>query len=711
MNMTLSKYINRELSWLEFNQRVLEQARTLSNPLLERVKFLAITASNLDEFFMVRVGGLHSEVTAGRDKPEFSGMTASQQLEAIRQRVKVMNGDQSECLLSELEPALNEAGIQRLSESELSENQREYLKLLFAQEIEATVAPIAVTGADDFPFLRGARLCLCVRLQSGDQKLVSKPVDEADNGERFALIPMSNSIPRMISLPTDSGYQYMLVEDVVALHLAQMFPSETVLDSAPFRVTRNADVSLDEDGDRDFLVEMQQMLETRTHADCVRLEICQTAGPEIREFLLNANEAELKSLYEIDGPLDLSAFFAIAGLPKFRNLKNERWEPHPSPDFDLEDDMFDVISSGDRIISHPYQSYDPVVRFVQSAADDPAVIAIKQTLYRTARDSKIVNALVDAAESGKHVTAIVELKARFDEARNIKWAQRLERAGVDVIYGVRGLKTHAKMCVVVRREAGGIKRYMHYGTGNYNESTASLYCDISFFTCDPQLGMDVIHAFNAVTGLSVPQTLQKLCLSPVNLRERLMDAIQLEIDHAQKDMPSMITLKCNSLTDQEIIDALYEASNAGVKIRLNIRGICCLRPGVKGLSENIQVISVVDRFLEHARVYHFHQGGEQLVMIASADLMSRNLDRRVELMVPLDNGDCKARMLKILSTYFEDNVSAWELDCEGNFTRRSPNDQPEFRSQWSLYQESNEVFVAHTNPRTTVFQPHRGEAS
>ena len=704
--MKQSNYINRELSWLEFNQRVLEQASNPIVPILERTKFLAITASNLDEFFMVRVGSLQNSVKAGGTKPGIAGLSPLEQMEMIRSRVQKMNADQSDCLLQQLEPEQEKNGIIRRQVEELSAPQRKHLDKLFENEVKAAIAPIAVTGANDFPFLRGARLCVCVRIAAGNSLVPS----ENEGEDCFALIPMSNAISRMIALPAASGYEYILIEDVVSIYLSDIFPNRKVLDFAPFRVTRSADISLDEDGDRDLLAETQVMLDRRLAGDCVRLEIERSAGPEIRDFLLTANDAELDALYEIDGPLDLSAFFAIASLPKFQHLKDEPWPQHPSPDFDLEDDMFQVISAGDRLLCHPYQSYDPVVQFVQAAADDPNVIAIKQTLYRTARDSKIVNALADAAENGKHVTAIVELKARFDEARNIKWAQRMERAGVDVIYGVRGLKTHAKMCVVVRREAGGIKRYMHFGTGNYNESTAGLYSDISLFTCDPQLGVDIIHAFNAVTGLSVPLPMEKLSLAPVDLRESLVDAIRIETENAKNGKHTFIRAKCNSLVDKEVIDALYEASQAGVKVELNVRGICCMRPGVPGLSENIRVVSVVDRFLEHARVYHFHHGGDELIMIASADIMPRNLDRRVELMVPLDNGPCKDRLIKIVETYFQDNVSSWELNSDTTFTRLTPGTDQPFRAQMALYNESDEFYAAHNNPKTTVFQAHRGEA-
>ncbi len=715
VEMKQSNYINRELSWLEFNQRVLEQSTNPIVPILERMKFVAITASNLDEFFMVRVGSLQNSVKTGRTKPGIAGISPASQMELIRTRVQQMNADQADCLLNQIEPEMEKSGIKRRKVEELSTPQREHLGQLFEKEIVTAIAPIAVSGAHDFPFLRGARLCVCVRLAAGNS-LVPNLGEQAEGsndseGDCFALIPMSNAIPRMIALPTDSGYEYILVEDVVSMYFDQLFPNRTVLDFAPFRVTRSADISLDEDGDRDLLAETQVMLDRRLAGDCVRLEIDKSAGPEIRDFLLSANNAEMDALYEIEGPLDLSAFFAIASLPKFQHLKDEPWPQHPSPDFDIEDDMFEVISNGDRLLCHPYQSYDPVVQFVQTAADDPNVIAIKQTLYRTARDSKIVSALADAAENGKHVTAIVELKARFDEARNIQWAQRLERAGVDVIYGVRGLKTHAKVCVVVRREAGGIKRYMHFGTGNYNESTAGLYSDISLFTCDPQLGIDIIHAFNAVTGLSVPLPMGKLCLAPVNLRESLVEAIRIETENAKKGIPAFIRAKCNSLVDKDVIDAMYEASQAGVNVELNIRGICCMRPGVPGVSENIRVISVVDRFLEHARVYHFHRGGDDLIMMASADIMPRNLDRRVELMVPLSDGECKNRLIKIVKTYFEDNVSAWELNSDATFTRLTPGDNPPVRAQMELYNESDECYAAQNDPKTTVFQAHRGGAS
>ena len=700
-------YINRELSWLEFNQRVLDQAFNEAIPLLERIKFLAITASNLDEFFMVRVGGLNSEVHQSPDKPGIEGMIPARQLSLIRNRVQRMNASQSKCLTKELEPQLAKEGIERLSAKELSDKQKDFLTQLFTKEIEATIAPIAVTGVEDFPFLRGARLCVSVRLAGGESPFSPDAEQDVD---RFIIIPMSNAIPRVISLPSKKGYQYILVEDVVSMMLDKLFPGQEVLDVAPFRVTRSAEVSLDEDGDRDLLAEMQHMLETRVTAGCVRLEICKSAGQAIREFLLSANNAASEALYEIDGPLDLSAFFAISSLPDFPKLKDVPWPPFPSPDFALEDDMFEVIAAGDRLLCHPYQSYDPVVQFVQAAADDPNVLAIKQTLYRTARKSKIVDALVDAAENGKQVTAIVELKARFDEARNIQWARRMERAGVDVVYGVRGLKTHAKVCVVIRRENNGIKRYMHFGTGNYNESTAGMYSDISFFTCDPQLGVDIVHAFNSVTGLSVPQPLEKLSLAPINLRDSLMDSIRLEIESARKGLSSFIRGKCNSLVDRELIDAFYEASKAGVKIELNVRGICSLRPGVEGLSDNIRVISVVDRFLEHARIYHFHQSGDNNVMIASADMMPRNLDRRVELMVPLDHGQCKTRLISILESYFADNVSAWELRSDGSYRRLKPGKSTPVRSQEFLYEESNQIYAAHSNPKTTVFQAHRGDA-
>ncbi len=717
MKKAKSIYFNRELSWLSFNQRVLDQAYRESVPLLERVKFVAISASNLDEFFMVRVGGLEMVSGSASAITDLMGWTADQQLEKIRSRVQEMNAAQSKCLLEELEPRLEKHGIERINADELSDADREHLLRLFKQEALSTLSPIAVENKDEFPTLSGARLCMCVRLKNDINAKIGPPADEVESVEevaerksdRFVLLPLGRSLARFWTLPSETGYRYMLIEDVVAMFLSEFFGEQEVLEWTSLRVTRNGDVVLDEDGRADLLLGMKEMLEARRTSDCVRLELSSTASKEMTLFLQDAIDVSKNETYLIKGPLALSDYFALAGVRGFKDLKDRPWPALPSEGFEPGKDIFETIAEQDRLLYHPYESYDPVVEFIKTAARDPNVIAIKQTLYRTSRDSEIVQALEQAAANGKNVTVIVELKARFDEARNIYWARHLEDAGVDVLYGVRGLKTHAKVCLVVRREHSGIRRYMHFGTGNYNESTARLYSDASLFTCDEQLGSDAVHFFNAITGLSVPQSLVKLAAAPINLRETILELIQFEKENAERGGGGQIIAKINSLVDKEVIDALYLASQAGVKIRLNVRGICCLVPGKKGLSENIKVVSVVDRILEHARIFHFQHGGDDLVYISSADWMGRNLDRRVELMVPVESADCKSRLMKIVKSYFDDNTNAMELQPDGEYELVVKKKKKAiFRSQEHLYEEVSRVHGARTNPRTTVFEPHRG---
>ncbi len=721
MKKQTPQYFNRELSWLAFNQRVLDLAVRETTPLLERVKFLAITASNLDEFFMVRVGGLKMVDAAGTEITDVLGWTAEKQLGKIRERVLEMNSAQSRCLLEQLEPALANFEIVRVTPDNLSESQHEYLWRRFQEETLSTIAPIAIENAANFPMLSGARLCLCVRLKNNPESRLgpldgSPPVsveEAADRKvDRFVLLPLGRALSRIWAVPSELGFQYILLEDVIGMFLPEIFPTQEILEWTSLRITRNGDVEFDEDGRADLLVGMTEMLEARRTSDCVRLEISASASEPIRSFLQDCVGASAAEVYPIEGPLALSDYFELSSIPGFKELKDEPWPPQPSSDFGPDKNIFDTIAAEDRLLYHPYQSYDPVIEFIKTAAEDPGVIAIKQTLYRTSRDSEIVEALKTAAGNGKNVTAIVELKARFDEARNIYWARHLELAGVDVIYGVQGLKTHAKICIVVRREPGGIRRYMHFGTGNYNESTARLYSDASLFTCDEQIGNDAVHFFNAITGLSVPQTLDKLAAAPINLRESLLELIQIETENASRDIGGQITVKVNSLVDKQLIDALYAASQAGVKIRLNVRGICCLVPGKKNLSENIKVISVVDRFLEHARIFHFEQGGDDRVFISSADWMGRNLNRRVELMTPVQDEGCKRRLMRILKSYFDDNVSATELQSDGAYVPvLARKKKGSFRSQEHLFQEACQIHAAHTNPKTTVFQPHRAEQS
>lgn len=709
------RYFNRELSWLNFNQRVLEQAFNPANPILERVKFLAITASNLDEFFMVRVGSLSIAAESGSNQSDLAGLTAQAQLKLIRKRIQEQNQLQYGCLLDQLLPELAAHRIQRLEPNQLSARQRDYLSEYFENEVVSILAPLAVEHPQDFPVLRGARMCLCVRLAAtGTGQLRARSAAgesppgaaESTSSSRFAIIPFAGNLPRLISLPRDAGFEFVWLEDLLGMFLDRLFPDQTLLEWTPLRVIRNADFELDEEAG-DFLREMQQLISSRATSDCVRLEISENASEELRRFLQAAVQVDEQDTYYARGPLDLSALMTLVNLPQFSALREAAWPPLPAPEFAAGENVFDVLAKGDCLLLHPYQSYDPVVDLLQSAARDPKVLAIKQTLYRTARDSKIVGALIEAAEAGKHVTAVVELKARFDEQRNINWAKRMERAGVDVIYGLSGLKTHAKLCIVVRREKTGIKRYVHFGTGNYNEVTANLYSDVSLLTCDSQLALDAVHVFNAITGLSVPQTLERLSLAPVNLRENLLELIQIETTNAENGLPAEITAKLNSLVDQQMIDALYSASMAGVKIRLNIRGICCLRPGIKGLSDNIRVTSIVDRFLEHSRILSFRHGGEPRVFIGSADWMARNLDRRIELLIPIEDPQARQRLLDTLEAYFRDNVAASDMKPDGHYRKVSPRKKSDFRSQAYLYEQAQAALESVTNPRTTVFRAHR----
>lgn len=704
MSASANRYFNRELSWLEFNERVLEEALDEQLPLLERLKFLAITASNLDEFFRVRVGGLQLLSKQGITRQDASGMTPQEQLSAIGSRVRLMTEAQYACYMDDLEPRLAEEGVCRLRKADLNDAQSRLAEQVFQEEVFPALTPMAVREPDEFPLLPNLMLNVCVRLAS------SPEAAESDD-DKFAIVPVGPKLPRFISLPSDSGDAYLLLEDLLALFADRLFVGERILECVPFRITRNADVGVQEDSAADLLAEMEQVLDDRREADCVRLEIDGAASMSALAFLQNVLEVPDADVHSLPGPLDLSAWFTLADRPGVDHLKYESWTPQPSPHVPLDQKMFEVIAARDVLLYHPYESFEPVVRFIEEAAEDEDVLAIKQVLYRTSRNSRVAAALQRAAENGKHVTALVELKARFDEARNIAWARRLEQAGAQVIYGVKGLKTHAKVCLVVRREPQGIRRYVHFGTGNYNESTARIYSDASLFTVDPDLGADAVSFFNAITGYSQPQRYQKIAAAPIDLRDRLLELIRTEASRAAGGHPAEILGKVNALVDRQLIDALYEASQAGVRIQLNIRGICCLKPGVPGLSENIEVVSIVDRFLEHARLFCFHHGGDERVFISSADWMPRNLDRRVELLVPVEDPDCRQRIVQTLNTCFQDNVKGRRMLANGLHERITPAGKPPLRSQQVLFEEAREAIQSAQRQRATVFEPHLPGAS
>ena len=697
MKTTVDHYFNRELSWLAFNQRVLDEGLNADNPLLERLKFLAITASNLDEFYMVRVGGLKLLLEEGHRARDISGMTVRQQFQAVTRRIRKMALDQS-ALYKKLRAELFEHGFQILAVSAVNEAQRKILLRTFEDDVLSLLTPVALVEGRPY---RPANLLLhmAVRLAPA----------AGSKEERYALLPLGPSANRFLRLPTPTGVAFVLLEDAVAEWTGRWFDGCEVLESVPFRVTRNADIELREDLAPDLMTGMQELLDERKETACIRLEIGRHASRQMTSFLTRLFELDRNDVYPVDGPLALRACLKLVSTDGFEALKDPPWPPQPSPLVDLKESIFPQLARQNILLHVPYESFDPVVKFVEDAAADPAVLAIKQVLYRTASDSAIVEALLRAAQSGKHVTVLIELKARFDEARNITQARRLEQAGVEVIYGVRNLKTHAKIGLVVRREPQGIVRYMHFGTGNYNESTARLYSDLGYFTSDADLGRDAAAFFNAVAGYSQPQTLSLLRMSPFNLRSTLLELIDVETARAKAGEKAAVTIKVNTLTDTETIEHLYRASQAGVRVQLNVRGICCLRPGVKSLSENISVTSIIDRYLEHARICAFHNGGNEKVYIASADWMPRNLDRRIELMIPILDKEARRQVLKILKSYFKDNQKASRLRPDGTYERSELGKSP-FRSQEELYLQACEAARRKEQSKPTVLEPYRAKA-
>lgn len=694
----VDRYFNRELSWLQFNHRVLDEARDPDVPILERLKFLAITASNLDEFFMVRMGGLQILKTAKSSKRDPSGLTPTQQLVAAGTEARAMMEAQYACYNEELEPALEAVGVCRIRPDQLSAKQRTFVERHLAREVYSVLTPMAVQTAGIIPLLANHRLHLAVRL---------KPDAEAEDDPpepRYAVIPMAQNLSRFVTLPYAENVEWILLDDLVAANVSELFPGETVMECVPFRITRNADMGVREDMAADLMTHMEEALGARKTSQCIRLEVDDVATRMMTRFLQDLLQVRYQDVYRINGPLDLSDFFALAGSTGRQEHQYESWDPLPCPALPTGASIFSVLQERDLLLYHPYESFEPLLRMLNEAANDPDVLAIKMILYRTSRDSQVVDALIRAAENGKHVSAVVELKARFDEARNIDQARALEQAGVQVIYGAQRLKTHAKLCAVVRREDRGIVRYLQFGTGNYNEVTAGLYSDVSLFTCDPQLGADASAFFNAITGYTQPQAYAKLVAAPTGLRARLLQLIDGETERKKQGQKAMIQVKMNSLVDPEIIDRLYAASKAGVRIKLNIRGICCLRPGVKGLSENISVVSIIDRYLEHARVVYFYHGGDRLVYISSADWMPRNLDRRIETFVPVEDKECKKRLLHILDTHFKDERKGRVLQADGCYLRAESSKKA--GSQETLYKETKKAVQAKSQADTTVFKPH-----
>jgi polyphosphate kinase len=658
-------YFNRELSWLQFNDRVLQLAEDESVPLLERVKFCAIYSNNLDEFFMVRVAGLQEYVDAGIDRPREDGRSPAETIAAIGSEVREQTRRQSACLDRVLRPELAEHGIRIQTCHEIDPRYRDELAERFRRQIFPVLTPLAVGLGRPFPYISNLSLSLAV--------LVRDPQTEQ---ETFARVKVPKEmLPRFV--PVGDGRTFVPLEDLIAEHLDTLFPGMEILDVDVFRVTRDADFTIDDEAD-DLMRAVEQELRRRRFGEVVRVEVGAGMSHRLREPLVRALEIEEGELFEVEGLLDLKDLFGIARVSGFADLRYEPWtpvtQPRLQPDEDEEPDVMSAMRKGDILVHHPYDSFSTSVeRLVEQAVADPKVLAIKQTVYRTSDDSPLVPALIRAAERGKQAVCMVELKARFDERANIGWARAMEEAGVHVVYGLPNLKTHAKCILIVRREGDGVRHYVHVGTGNYHPTTARLYTDFGLLTCDEQMGADIADMFNQLTGFARPGAFRRVLVAPAHMRDGIVEEIDRTIAARQDGRPARIAMKMNSLVDKRCIRALYRASQAGVDVELNIRGICCLRPGVEGVSERIRVHSVVGRFLEHSRIYAFERGGEETIYIGSADLMPRNLDTRVELLAPVRDEALRAELLDTLERCMADDTNAWTLAADGAWGRRAPS--------------------------------------
>ncbi len=658
-------YINREISWLQFNDRVLALAADPDTPLLERLKFLAIFSSNLDEFFMVRVSGLRDQVEAGIGTRGSDGWTPSETLEAIAKHIGPAIEQQVRVFLDEIVPAMAEAGIRIADMSELGKQDREFLRDYFQREVYPVLTPLAVDPSHPFPYISNLSLSLAVTVR-----------DPGTTRDRFARVKVPGILPRFI--PLGDGATFVPLEQLVASHLDRLFPGMTVVAAHPFRVTRDADIELAEDEADDLLVAVEQELRRRRFGAVVRLEVVASMPDPVVRLLQRELEVDDDAVVTVEGPLNLADLMGLVSQLDRPELSYEPWVGTTQPRLlgTAEDDsvnLFATLREGDLLVHHPYDAFSTSVqRFIEQAAEDPDVLAIKQTLYRTDGDSPIVNALIKAAEAGKQVAVLVELKARFDEASNIGWARALEQAGCHVAWGLVGLKTHSKTALVVRREHGGIRRYVHIGTGNYNAKTASLYVDAGLLSCDEDLGADLTDLFNSLTGYARGRRYRKIMVAPNGLRDQIIERIQRTAERHTDRRPGRIVMQMNSLVDAACIRALYAAAQAGVQIDLIVRGICRLRPGVPGVSENIRVRSVVGRFLEHSRIWMFTGSRRHEYCIGSADLMPRNLDHRVEVVTPVTDPDLTKRLQEILDVMLADNLQAWELSVDGGWQRRRP---------------------------------------
>lgn len=660
-------FTNRELSWLEFNQRILGEARDRKNPLFERMKFLSITASNLDEFFMVRIASLKDMVNAGYQKKDIAGMTAQEQLRALNEKMQAFCEKQYTTYNRALLPKLSEEGLEIISFSELSEKEMDFLEEYFHKNIYPVLTPMAIDSSRPFPLIQNKTLNIAALIKSRNKD--KKEKKEYD----IATVQVPSVLPRVILLPQKDGpkrkCRVILLENVIEHYLDVLFLNHEIICSAPYRIMRNADLSIDEDDAEDLLKEIEKSLKMRQWGEVIKFEYEERMDKRLVKYLKKQFKVHSCDMYAFNGPLDLTFLMKCYGIEGFEDLKEAPYIPQKNKKLRADKNIFNQIRKGDVLLHHPYESFDPIVAFIKQAAEDENVLAIKQTLYRVSGHSPIIAALAQAAENGKQVTVLVELKARFDEENNINWARKLEKAGCHVIYGLVGLKTHCKIALVVRREADGIRRYVHLGTGNYNDSTAKLYTDTGMFTCRNAVGEDATAVFNMLSGYSEPANWNQLIVAPIWMKKRFLEMIARETQNAKEGKPARIIAKCNSLCDRKIILALYEASCAGVQIDLIVRGICCLVAGKPGVSENFRVRSIVGTFLEHARIFYFYNDGNEEVYMGSADWMPRNLDRRVEIVFPVEAPDLKEKAKHILDVQLRDTLKAHCLLEDGTYRK------------------------------------------
>lgn len=715
-------FYNRELSWLLFNRRVLEEAKDSSLPLFDRLKFLSITSSNLDEFFMIRVASLKDMVQVKYNKKDISGMTPAEQLAAINERTHLFVKDQYDIFNRSLIPALEKEGVHVLSHYEnLSEKQSKYVDRYFTDEVYPVLTPMAVDSSRPFPLIRNKTLNIGAILRMKKDKAAggqfrdlylshgNKKKGADSNDTDFATVQVPSVLPRFVEIPSEQKGEktFILLEQIIEKNIGKLFVNYEIESVFPYRIMRNADLSIEEDEAADLLIEIERQLKKRQWGQAIRLEVEDGMDKRLLKKLRQELKIKEEDIFKINGPLDLTFLMKLSGLEGYDKLRTPKYTPQPAKWLNGEDHLFDQIRDHDVLLHHPYETFDPVVDFVKQASKDPNVLAIKQTLYRVSSHSPIIASLAAAAENGKQVTVLVELKARFDEENNIIWARKLEQAGCHVIYGLVGLKTHSKITLVVRKEEDGIRRYVHLGTGNYNDSTAKLYTDMGLLTCRKAIGEDATAVFNMLSGYSEPAFWNKLAIAPIRLRDRFTQLINREKEFAKKGKKAFIRAKMNSLCDAGIISSLYEAAAAGVKIELVVRGICCLKTGMPGISENITVRSIVGDFLEHSRIFHFYNNGFEEVYMGSADWMPRNLDKRVEILFPVEDDALKAEVIHVLDIQLADNEKARILQKNGTYRRAAKGGHAKLNSQKYFCEEAKRAQKERKkqNKNTHTFEP------